>query len=692
MPTEVTTLRIVVASPSDVGQERRLVESIATELNQGLGAELGVLVTVTRWETRAFPGFHQLGPQGLIDGIIAIPDCDIFVGMFWKRFGTPVYDAESGTAHEFRLAYESWLKSKSPEIMIYFNERKYLPKTVEETNQRRQIIEFKQSFPKEGMWWEYSGPASFQNLFRRHLTERILRASRTRFNSSDEPIRAVVDMLPTSKGFRGRIIEIEQLHHDFENPDVSVVVIEGISGIGKSALLKRFALNLAASSTLCFWQDCRPATTLDSISWELTKFARSLQLERLRSALEAPQISVFERMCGAIREMSDLKIAIFLDDYHLVTDSEVNRLIATIEERGRNIKIFLVSRKVLPVLGKLPPIAVAEEHLRVGLDSEVCREFLRDAGIDLNKEMGHAIWELTGEGHPKALQLFAYRAKKLPVDRLVRSMPVFREDLMRDWLLPLLDDLDANSREALIDLSVFDRPIRFSTLQALYPERDVDALLVSLLERFLLDVVSRDTFLMHPLVREFCYQLLTDKAEKHKWAAEYYVEECGTVADPDAASDSQIDSLIAAWSHFVVADDWKMASEIIDLVRPTLMNRGQYDQVLQLIERTVPADPVDSSFFVIQKARMLSIRGQVESAKEMIRPLLDLENARTSREAVLVMATIVALRRVLAAQRQIGRHKRPFLIRHIRLIAPPIRCIHDSIVSSNPELRLPQSK
>ena len=78
MPLEVKTLRIVVASPSDVQEERRTVERVATELNNSLGGGLNVLLTVSRWETHAFPGFHPDGPQGLIDEILAIPDCDIF--------------------------------------------------------------------------------------------------------------------------------------------------------------------------------------------------------------------------------------------------------------------------------------------------------------------------------------------------------------------------------------------------------------------------------------------------------------------------------------------------------------------------------------------------------------------------------------------------------------------------------------
>jgi hypothetical protein len=80
-------LRVVVASPSDVKTERDIVPVVLEELNRSLGADRGVRLEPVRWETDAYPGFHPAGPQGLIDPILKIEDCDILLGIFWKRFG-----------------------------------------------------------------------------------------------------------------------------------------------------------------------------------------------------------------------------------------------------------------------------------------------------------------------------------------------------------------------------------------------------------------------------------------------------------------------------------------------------------------------------------------------------------------------------------------------------------------------------
>jgi tetratricopeptide (TPR) repeat protein len=164
-------LKVVVASPSDVQAERKCLERVVAELNRGIVADRGLRIELGRWETDAFPGFHPEGPQGLIDHRLRIDDCDVLIGIFWKRFGTPVHDAKSGTEHEFRIAYETWKRNRRPQIMVYFNEKRpSTPPSIAELDQWRQVLEFRQAFPAEGLWWPYRGAKQFEELVRQHLT------------------------------------------------------------------------------------------------------------------------------------------------------------------------------------------------------------------------------------------------------------------------------------------------------------------------------------------------------------------------------------------------------------------------------------------------------------------------------------------------------------------------------------------
>jgi hypothetical protein len=176
--SQVQIRRIVVTSPGDVQAERDLLPAVIEELNSGIARDRELRLELARWETDVYPGFHPEGPQGLIDDILRIEDCDVLIGIFWKRFGTPTHDAKSGTEHGFRRAYEVWQQNKTrPHIMVYFNQKAATPKTKNEADQWGQVLEFQQNFPKEGLWWPYKGKAHFEKLVRNHLTRFIRQQS-----------------------------------------------------------------------------------------------------------------------------------------------------------------------------------------------------------------------------------------------------------------------------------------------------------------------------------------------------------------------------------------------------------------------------------------------------------------------------------------------------------------------------------
>jgi hypothetical protein len=174
MAEQVSVLRVVVASPGDVQSERDLVPEVLEQLNRSICRDRGIHLKAVRWETDAYPGFNQTGPQGLIDPILQIEDCELLIGIFWTRFGSPVQSAESGTEYEIRRAFESWKTNGRPQMMVYFNQRNYKPKTKKDTDQWGSVLDFKDKFPDQGLCWQYTGKAQFKELLLTHLTNYVL--------------------------------------------------------------------------------------------------------------------------------------------------------------------------------------------------------------------------------------------------------------------------------------------------------------------------------------------------------------------------------------------------------------------------------------------------------------------------------------------------------------------------------------
>jgi hypothetical protein len=177
MPIRITKIRIFVASPQDVAYERNRLKNVIDELNTFVADDKDFILELVRWETHCVPDMGET--QGVINKQIG--DYDIFVGIMWKRFGTPTKKANSGTEEEFLKAYESWKTDEKPlRILFYFCQKPYVLNTIQEVDQLKKVIEFKSKLQQKGLIFTYPGPKGFADKVRPHLTKTILDLAKTK--------------------------------------------------------------------------------------------------------------------------------------------------------------------------------------------------------------------------------------------------------------------------------------------------------------------------------------------------------------------------------------------------------------------------------------------------------------------------------------------------------------------------------
>jgi hypothetical protein len=194
MPRPILLLRVVLASPGDVKAERDAVEEIIAEANRDTARPAELYLELARWETDARAGFHAGGPQGLIDPILKIDECELVIGIFWSRLGTPTPDGKTGTEHEFETAYNGWKNNNHrPEILAYFCERPAEPKSVEDRKQLGLVENFKANFPKEGFAWKYTSLDEFKTLVARHVRQYVREQIEAIWNKDAKLVREMLE-------------------------------------------------------------------------------------------------------------------------------------------------------------------------------------------------------------------------------------------------------------------------------------------------------------------------------------------------------------------------------------------------------------------------------------------------------------------------------------------------------------------
>lgn len=247
----IDTIRIFVASPGDVQSERDHLGRVVRELNSTLSAlvpERGLVLELIRWETHVHPGMGT-DPQDVVNRQLSIPDYDIFIGIIWRRFGTPTNRAGSGTAEEFRIAHESWKRKGRPrEILFYFCQAQASPpKTETEAKQLVETSRFREQLSREGLVWDYADHLAFADLVRPHLVQVV--SSLLRSGKDLEAAAARAGQLTPATGVeetRRQITELarqyEKIRRDLPSGDTRTRRMEVVASTMRTLTLSAYPL------------------------------------------------------------------------------------------------------------------------------------------------------------------------------------------------------------------------------------------------------------------------------------------------------------------------------------------------------------------------------------------------------------------------------------------------------------------
>lgn len=172
---DVTEYKVFVASPGDTIEERNFVESLGKELTENLGHDNNFTIRTIRWENDIVPSIGLDG-QDVIN--TQVGKYDIFIGIMWKKFGTPTGRANSGTEEEFDIAHKRFTNGENLNIMWYFN-KQAIPYDDINGEELEKVKNFKTKVYNLGVFWkEYYTLDEFKTNVRKHLTKEITRLNK----------------------------------------------------------------------------------------------------------------------------------------------------------------------------------------------------------------------------------------------------------------------------------------------------------------------------------------------------------------------------------------------------------------------------------------------------------------------------------------------------------------------------------
>lgn len=157
MPFKALAVPVMIASPGDVQRERDIVRSRLHAWNAANSIKQEVVLLPVGWETHSAPDLAGR-PQQIINDRL-LKDCDLLVGIFWTKLGTPTGKSASGTVEEI----EEHLKAGKP-AMVYFSSTPIAPDSVD-AEQYEKLKEFKSWCSDKGLYETFGSPEEFERKF-----------------------------------------------------------------------------------------------------------------------------------------------------------------------------------------------------------------------------------------------------------------------------------------------------------------------------------------------------------------------------------------------------------------------------------------------------------------------------------------------------------------------------------------------
>jgi hypothetical protein len=175
MDHNIKLCRVFIASPSDVGEERKALKEVVERINSIYSKETDWRIELLGWED-TMPGCGR--PQALINA--DLDKADLFIGCLWKRWGSIAgEDGKSGFEEEFTRALARSAGSGLPTMWQFFKKVDRL--TLSDPGQQLQrVLAFREQQVQEKrlLFKEFTETSEWKeivsDLLERHMLKLVI--------------------------------------------------------------------------------------------------------------------------------------------------------------------------------------------------------------------------------------------------------------------------------------------------------------------------------------------------------------------------------------------------------------------------------------------------------------------------------------------------------------------------------------
>ena len=357
-----------------------------------------------------------------------------------------------------------------------------------------------------------------------------------------------------------------------------ILLISGVGGVGKSTLARALIDLRPVNVPEPFWFDFNKnqSAKLGDILEKLASYLKTPEIASFKDERREPGKLDVDKLTGEFQRRSEVwlifdDLSTILEDTRF-SDKGIELLFSSLRHNTHNAKIIVTSR-TLPILenGESLIDVIEDEEIEYlnGLRTDFAVYYLLVNGLSDVKLEKLIKLARKIDGHPMALKLLVQTVKKFGVDDTLEDLSLYdksKEDTIKK-VRRLFDKVAGDENELLKRISIYWYPVGIRGIKAMFTKKTSPGAIEKLIDKSMLETDNEGSYWLHPLIREFAYDELEDKAEAHVLACNYYLE----LARSENISDAErMQSLVYASDHAVVSGKRTLAeniiSDIFDLV------------------------------------------------------------------------------------------------------------------------------
>ena len=396
----------------------------------------------------------------------------------------------------------------------------------------------------------------------------------------------------------------EALLQALTDPAQSIIVIQGLAGVGRTAVAAWLVAEANRRNYRTRWIDCHDRTnlTLDALLVAISAEIADLK----RTLIRNPDQPLPDRLDAALEFLAARPTLLVFDDYHLLDHrAAVDQFVERATRYHDGLRIVLTSRERL---ADVPWSAGAVCELDLdNLSLDAFRDFVNIPAhhVDLSADDLQIVWQRLS-GNPQAFLLSRSTVRRMRLLGQLAQLPIVDSE---EQAKSLLGNVSPEAQALAQRLSVLRTRFTFQTAAALSqtsPERASDWLL-ELVDKYWLQPQSAQEFVMIEVIRTALHSRMTDKVrrEAHLKAGEHYA----MLADNAAADQPKTEYLIEAVYHVQAGGPRKQLVKRADELTDLLTRAGDREQACTIARAALAVareetDPEKLCYWLIKTSRL----------------------------------------------------------------------------------------